>query len=85
MLTTLESWYNWQELISLTSVIAFKREGVSGFEDAYKRLTAYGADIIIVDDKITDISSTKLRKKIEKSLLPERVYNYIVEKGIYNV
>ena len=85
MLTTLESWYNWQELISLTSFIAFNREGVSGFEDAYKRLTAYGADIIIVDDKITDISSTKLRKKIEKSLLPERVYNYIVEKGIYNV
>lgn len=85
MLSTLDSWYNWQELITLTSFIAFKREGNFDFENAYKRLTDYGADIIIVDDKITDISSTKLRKNIEKSLLPEKVYNYIVEKGIYNV
>ena len=29
MLSTLDTWYNWQELITLTSFIAFKRDGLS--------------------------------------------------------
>ena len=85
MLSTLDTWYNWQELIRLSSFIAFKREGLVDFEAAYLRLTDSGADIKIVNSKITDVSSTMLRKKLDRKLLPERVYNYIVEKGIYNV
>ena len=85
MLSTLDTWYNWQELIKLTSFIAFKRDGSSDFESAYNRLTNLGANIIALDDKITDVSSTKLRKKIDKNLLPKAIYDYIIEKGIYNV
>ncbi len=85
MLSTLDSWYNWQELITLTGFIAFKREGLNDFDISYKRLTDCGANIIVVSDKITDVSSTNLRKKIDKNLLPKKVYDYIVEKGIYNV
>lgn len=85
MLSTLDTWHNWQELIMLTTFIAFKREGLVDFDDSYHRLTQYGADIKIIDVKITDISSTKLRDKIDKNLLPQKVYNYIIEKGIYNV
>ncbi len=85
MLSTLDTWYNWKELITLTSFIAFKREGLHDFDAAFNRLTQYGANIIVIKDIITDISSTVLRKKIDKSLLPHRVYDYIVEKGIYNV
>lgn len=85
MLSTLDTWYHWQELITLTSFIAFKREGLTDFDKAYERLTDYGADIIAIDSQITDISSTELRKKINKNLLPKKVYDYITEKGIYNV
>lgn len=85
MLSTLDTWYNWQELIKLTSFIAFKRAGLTDFDESYERLTNYGTNIIVIDDKIADISSTKLRKKVDKNLLPQKIYDYIIEKGIYNV
>lgn len=85
MLSTLDTWYNWKELITLTSFIAFKREGLDDFDSAFKRIKHCGADIIVIENKITNISSTKLRKRIDKSLLPKKVYDYIIEKGIYNV
>lgn len=85
MLSTLDTWYNWKELIALTSFIAFKREGLDDFDSAFKRIKHCGADIIVIEKKITNISSTKLRKRIDKSLLPKKVYDYIIEKGIYNV
>mgnify|MGYP003300654899 CR=1 FL=1 len=85
MLSTLDTWYNWKELITLTSFIAFKREGLDDFDSVFKRIKHCGADIIVIENKITNISSTKLRKRIDKSLLPKKVYDYIIEKGIYNV
>ncbi len=85
MLSTLDTWYNWQELIELTSFIAFKRQGILDFDTAYNRLTNFGAEIKIIETQITNISSTELRKKIDKNLLPQKVYDYIIEKGIYNV
>lgn len=84
MLSTLDTWYNWKELIKLVSFIAFKRRDYTDFSDAYNRLTKLGADILIVEKEITSVSSTQLRKKLDKELLPINVYNYIVEKGIYN-
>lgn len=85
MLSTLDKWHNWQELIKLTNFIAFNRHGTSDFKNAYNRLTDYGANITVIDSDITNISSTILRKKINKKFLPEKVYDYIIEKGIYNV
>lgn len=84
MLSTLDTWYNWQELIKKVSFIAFKRDGIADFEKSYNRLIDLGADIKIIDDKITNISSTKLRNKISKEYLPPKIYDYIIEKGIYN-
>ncbi len=85
MLSTLDTWYNWQELIKSTSFIAFKRKGLNDFDISYKRLIDLGADIKVLDNNITDISSTKLRQKIDKNLLPDSIYKYIIKKGIYNV
>ena len=85
MLSTLDTWYNWQELIKLTDFIAFKRIGLTNFDASYDRLTGLGANIMVVDSNITNISSTQLRQKINKELLPQKIYDYIVQKGIYNV
>ncbi len=85
MLSSLDTWYNWQELIKLTSFIAFNRVGTLDFEKSYNRLCDLGADIKIVDSEIINVSSTELRQNISKDLLPDKIYNYIVQKGIYNV
>ncbi len=85
MLTSFNTWFNWQELIKQVGIIAFKRDGILDFDKAQKMLTENGADITVINQKITDISSTQLRQYIDKKLLPESVYNYILEKGIYNV
>ena len=85
MVSTLDTWYKWQELIQEASFIAFKREGLVDFDDAYDRLVNSGAKITVLNVPITDVSSTKLRNKIDKNLLPKKVYDYIVHKGIYNV
>ena len=85
MLSTLDTWYNWQELIRLSSFIAFRRVGMTDFDESYNRLVGLGARIKIVDAKIRDVSSTQLRNGINENLLPKKIYEYIIQKGIYNV
>ncbi len=85
MLSTLDTWYNWQELLKLTSFIAFKRKGLTNFAESYNRLTKLGAKINVIETEITAVSSTNLREKIDKNLLPKKIYEYILKKGIYNV
>ncbi len=84
MLASLDSWYKWDELIKAVPFIAFSRVGISDFDVHLKRLRSLGAKITVIDKSITDISSTKLRKSTLKKMLPQKVYNYITEKGIYN-
>lgn len=85
MLTSFDTWFNWQELLCLVGIIAFKRDGIDDFDNAYQSLVQKGADITVIDKNITFVSSTQLRHKIDKSLLPDCIYKYIIEKGIYNV
>ncbi len=85
MLTSFDAWHEWQQLLKMVSIIVFKRDRINGFDESLKMLKANGGNITVINDKITDVSSTELRKKINKTLLPDSVYNYIIEKGIYNV
>ena len=85
MLSTLDTWYNWEQLIKQASFIAFRRNGNYDFDSSLKRLRNYGADIIVLEKNITTVSSTMLRENIDKKLLPQKIYDYIIEKGIYNV
>lgn len=84
MLATLDTWYKWQELIKDSAFIVFDRDGIDSFEYHIKRMQNLGAEIIAVDKKIISVSSTQLRENLNKNLLPEKVYNYIIKKGIYN-
>ncbi len=84
MLATLDTWYKWDELIKAAPFLAFSRVGVSDFDEHLKRLRSLGADITVINKEITDISSTELRKSTLKKMLPQKVYDYITEKGIYN-
>lgn len=85
MLSTLDTWYNWEELIKIIPFIVFSRCGFTDFDSALTRLEKKGASFTVIDESITDVSSTYLRQNINCDLLPKKVYNYIVEKGLYNV
>lgn len=89
MLTSLHTWYRYDELIKKIEFIAFKRKGSGDdFDKALKRLLNDGAKITVLEDEITEISSSEIRKNFEnkeiRSLLSEKVYDYIKKKGIYN-
>lgn len=84
MLATLDTWYKWQELIKETAFIVFARATSNNFEVHLNRMKNHGAEIVVIDQKIINISSTEIRNKVNQNLLPEKVYKYIKGKGIYN-
>ena len=84
MLATLDTWYNWQQLIKDTAFIAFNRDDLDDFESNINRMKNLGAEIIIANKTVISVSSTELRNNLNQDLLPEKVYNYIKSKGIYN-
>lgn len=84
MLSSLDTWYKWEELIKLVSFITYERVGLAGYNDARLRLSNSGAQIVVINTEITDVSSTQLRNKIDSNLLPKKIYDYIAQKGIYN-
>ncbi len=87
MITSLDTWHRWDELIKEIGFIAFNRKGESeAFFLAVNRFKSLGADIEVIDKSVTAVSSTELRADIKgkKNLIPEKVYRYIAEKGLYN-
>lgn len=84
MLETLDKWYRWDELIQVVSFIAFPRKQQKNFILDVERMKNLGADIIPLDIQIKDISSTMFRKTRDKKLLPDKIYDYIMSKGLYN-
>ncbi len=87
MLISFDRWYNWQELMKLLPFIAFKRVGtdIDKFNSCIRNLSEMGMQIKVKDELIPDASSTDFRKKNIKELLPQKVYEFIMERGIYNV
>ena len=84
MIATLDEWRDYKTLFGLTAFVAFKREGLEGFEESVRKMRSLGADITVIDAEITEISSSLLRRNMDNSMLPEKVAVYITEKGVYN-
>lgn len=84
MLATLDKWNRWEQLIKEVPFIVFARCGISSFNDDICRMQSFGAEIITVNDAITDISSTELRDNTLEAMLPKMVFDYIKNKGLYN-
>lgn len=90
-LFSLETWKNPDIIFTLaTIVVAVRDELVT--EDLQKKInelnSKYKASVIILSFNKIDISSTYIRKKISNNedvsdLLPEEVYNYILNNRLY--
>ena len=84
MLATLDTWHRWEELIKETSFIAFSRGDEKSFLADFERMSSLGANILMLDDKITDVSSTSLRDKLDPNLVTQKVYDYILKHKLYD-
>lgn len=87
MLVYFPKWYKWQELIKLLPFICFKRTdtNLTEFNESVEKFSKMGMNITVKADLIPGVSSSEFRKNNIKSLLPEKVYDFIKERGIYGV
>lgn len=80
-------WYRYEDLMKLLPFYVFSRatDDKKAFENAVKEFFNMGMRLAFNGSKISNISSTMFRNSKQKELLPQKVYDYIKEKGIYNV
>lgn len=95
MMLTFHQWKKPQEIFELCTVCASVRDGDNSLDDLQNYVKEYfpnQADklkIMLSDFKPLEVSSTQLRKMIEKGrdvshLVPKKVVEYINNRGLYN-
>ncbi|MBR1749536.1 MAG: nicotinate (nicotinamide) nucleotide adenylyltransferase [Ruminococcus sp.] len=89
-LLTFHKWYEYRELLKLTSLLCVSREdGDRGeLEKAKASLEADGGHILIADAKPIEVSSSEIRKKLKlgedcSCYLDENVVKYIMDNNLY--
>ena len=87
MLISFDKWYRYEELMKLIPFTVFRRTDTDNaeFDRMAQKLSSQGMEITVMDEVITAVSSSYIRNNFEKSrdLLPEKIYNYILDRGIY--
>ena len=87
MLVYFDKWYKADELMKMLPFIVFSRTSTdnSEFNECINRFSKMGMQIILMDNEIPNISSTDFRKTPLKEFLPENVYEYIKDRGLYGL
>ena len=87
MFASFKKWKKYEELIKMLSFFVFKRSAtdMGKFNTALKELKDEGMKIILKEDIIPAVSSTELRQEFEnnKDLIPEKIYKFLKERGVY--
>ena len=88
-LETLHKWINYQELVKENNFVVFSRDldinSMKSFlrEDEYLKNYINHFEFIKLDK--SDVSSSLFRKTLDKKLVNESVYDYIVNHNLYEV
>lgn len=91
MLLSFERWRNFEEILSMCTIIAASREDgetdMAELEAQAENLRRYG-NVMLLRTDAYEASSTEIREKIKKSCdiscyVPENVVKYILEKKLY--
>ena len=87
MLVYFDKWYKADELMKILPFIVFSRTSTDNneFNACIKRFSEKGMKIILMDNEITNVSSTDFRKTPLKQFLPEKVFQYIKGRGLYGL
>ena len=88
MLVSFDRWYKYDELLTMLPFIAFRRSDTdnSAFDESIDKFTKMGMKIKVIERNIPNISSSEIRNDFSKAkeMLPQKIFDYLKEKGIYN-
>lgn len=94
MFLTLDRWYRPEKIFSRATICYIRRENDSSNDKELIRKSReyeekYGAKIIPIPAPVIEVSSSELREALHsdiskaRELLPDKIYGYIIEKGLY--
>lgn len=88
MLASFDKWYKYEELIKEISFFAFRRSDTDNelFDKKAQEFKNIGMKIKIMDEIIPSVSSSEIREDFKKAqvLLPNNVFEFLTERGVYN-
>ncbi len=76
---SLKEWDYYEKLKNMVTFIVINRPGIELDVN-----TLNDINYVLLDLKTTDISSSQLRKQVDRSLIPKEVLEIIDKKGLYN-
>lgn len=84
----MEDWFEPEKIFESATVVAFSRNDFEIKSKAKALEEKFGGKIIILDDKILDISSTEIRLLVDmdediSELVPQSVREFIDSEGLY--
>ena len=88
MAITLDAWYKFDELKEMCTFLVVDRPGINTKElkSYIENLKDKGANVKYTLCQTEDVSSTMIRNNgLNASLVPQKVLDYIKEKGLYGV
>lgn len=91
MFLCFDKWREYEKILSMCTLCAAPREEGETLKllEYQQKLDPSRESTIVLDASVLEVSSSEIRSKIEnkqelKSLVPNEVFEYIVEKGLYN-
>lgn len=89
-LRDMETWKNIREVFKMTTFVVVNRGNLREEmrEEIARKISLYNAKILVVDMPNIDVSSTDIRARVSRGksiryLVPHRVYEYIMNRGLY--
>ena len=90
MFLSFETWYNYKYLLKETKLVVHLRDGndLEKVQKQQEKFLNIGVEIVLLQDSFIAIASSEIREMHKrgeslKPLLPQQVYNYIVEHNLY--
>ena len=88
MLVFFDKWYKYEELMKELPFIVFRRNDTDENEliACIEKFKSMGMQIELRDEEITSVSSTDIRKDFNSfsNLLPKNIYDFLIDRGVYN-
>ena len=90
MVVTFDEWKDYRKIIENSVIITFARIGTDRLAYALgiEQLKRLGAELLVLEDDILDVSSTQIRDHLSsgtssEGLLDREIYDYICNNNVY--
>ncbi len=92
MVVTFDEWKEYKKIIENSIIITFSRAGtdIASYQRGIDLLKSWGAELIVIEDEITAISSTMIRDLLSSGsplngLVDKEICDYIYSNNVYEV